>query len=39
MVGVIYDFIGRPQTEGDERDEPARVPPKAASPEKGDNSA
>jgi MFS family permease len=39
MVGVIYDFIGRPQTEGDERDEPARVSPKAASPEKGDNGA
>jgi MFS family permease len=42
MVGFIYDFIGRPANEGDERDEPA-VPPRsehteAASPKKSDNS-
>ncbi|HEX7236691.1 MAG TPA: MFS transporter [Gammaproteobacteria bacterium] len=35
MVGVIYDFIGRPQVDGDERDEPAQAPP----PKKGDNNA
>jgi MFS family permease len=42
MVGFIYDFIGRPPNEGDERDE-AAVPPRsepdeAARPKKSDNS-
>jgi MFS family permease len=41
MVGVIYDFIGRPPNDGE--DEPATaVPPsatEAGSPKKGDNSA
>jgi MFS family permease len=39
MVGVIYDFIGRPQNDGDDRDEPEPARSKAASPKKGDNSA
>jgi hypothetical protein len=38
MVGVIYDFIGRPQNDGDDRDEPSPAPSEAASPKKGDNS-
>ena len=37
MVGFIYDFIGRPQSDGDDRDEPSPAPPEAASPKKGDN--
>jgi MFS family permease len=36
MVGVIYDFIGRPPNEGEERDEPARTDG-AASPKNMDN--
>jgi MFS family permease len=39
MVGVIYDFIGRPLLDEDDRDEPATVQQQAASPKKGDNSA
>jgi MFS family permease len=43
MVGVIYDFIGRPPNDGEDRDEPATAPPQsgteAGSPKKGDNSA
>jgi hypothetical protein len=42
MVGFIYDFIGRPPTDGDERDDAAAQPTdraaEAASPKKGDNS-
>jgi hypothetical protein len=36
MVGVIYDFIGRPQLDEDDRDERQQ---QAAPPKKGDNSA
>jgi len=39
MVGVIYDFIGRPQIDGDDRDEPATSPAQAPPTKKGDNSA
>ncbi|HET7608630.1 MAG TPA: hypothetical protein VFL84_08145, partial [Gammaproteobacteria bacterium] len=39
MVGVIYDFIGRPLLEDDDRDEPAGQPRRAAQPKKGDNGA
>jgi hypothetical protein len=38
MVGVIYDFIGRPQTDGDDRDDAAPTQPEAAGPKKGDNT-
>ena len=42
MVGFIYDFIGRPPNEGDERETPAvpsrPEPDEAASPKKSDNS-
>ena len=34
MVGVIYDFIGRPQNDADDRDEPSPAPPEASEPEK-----
>jgi hypothetical protein len=39
MVGFIYDFIGRPQNDGDDRDEPAVERSEAANPKKSDNSA
>jgi MFS family permease len=43
MVGFIYDFIGRPPGEGEERDEPkigpGPPPTEAARLEKGDNGA
>jgi MFS family permease len=39
MVGVIYDFIGRPQIDGDDRDEPTTSPAQAPPPKKGDNGA
>jgi len=43
MVGVIYDFIGRPLNEGEERDEPTIKPPapggEAASAKNSDNTA
>ena len=39
MVGVIYDFIGRPQIDGDDRDEPTTSPAQAPPPKKGDNTA
>jgi hypothetical protein len=43
MVGVIYDFIGRPPNDGEDRDEAATAPPpgptEAGSSKKGDNSA
>ena len=43
MVGVIYDFIGRPPNEGEDRDEPAAAaaPPsdEAASSKNSDNGA
>jgi hypothetical protein len=38
MVGVIYDFIGRPQSDGDDRDETAPAQPEAESSKKGDNT-
>jgi MFS family permease len=42
MVGFIYDFIGRPPNEGDERDEaaapPRSEPDEAARTKKSDNS-
>jgi MFS family permease len=38
MVGVIYDFIGRPPSEGEDRDEPNSGRGEAASPKKGDNA-
>jgi MFS family permease len=35
MVGIIYDFIGRPAVDGDERDEPpAEQPPASGAAEK-----
>ena len=37
MVGVIYDFIGRPLLDEDDRDEPATAQQQAAPPKKGDN--
>ena len=39
MVGVIYDFIGRPLLDEDDRDERAAAQQQAAPPKKGDNSA
>jgi len=43
MVGVIYDFIGRPPNEGEDRDEPAaataRPIDEAASSKNSDNGA
>jgi MFS family permease len=39
MVGFIYDFIGRPPTDGDERDEAAPPAGEAAAAKKGDNTA
>ena len=40
MVGFIYDFIGRPPNENDERDEPGAAQSTAATAEKkSDNSA
>jgi MFS family permease len=43
MVGFVYDFIGRPPNEGEERDEPGNGPSltatEAAIPKKSDNSA
>ena len=39
MVGVIYDFIGRPLIDGEERDDAATSQPQAAPPKKGDNTA
>jgi MFS family permease len=39
MVGVIYDFIGRPPSDAEERDEPLTSRPQAAPPKKGDNTA
>jgi MFS family permease len=39
MVGIIYDFIGRPPVDGDDRDEPTTSRPQAAPPKKGDNGA
>ena len=43
MVGVIYDFIGRPPNEGEDRDEPpaaaARRTDEAASSKNSDNGA
>jgi hypothetical protein len=39
MVGLIYDFIGRPQTDADDRDEPAAAEPEAAGGKKGDNAS
>jgi MFS family permease len=42
MVGFIYDFIGRPANDGDERDEPAtgaRSESEAANEKKSDNDA
>jgi MFS family permease len=41
MLGVIYDFIGRPQSEADERDEPEADEthePRAADAKSGDNT-
>ncbi len=38
MVGFIYDFIGRPQSDGEDRDEPVASPAEAATPKKGDNA-
>jgi hypothetical protein len=40
MVGFIYDFIGRPANDGEERDDPVTPSPsgsEAASEKKGDN--
>ena len=39
MVGVIYDFIGRPLIDGEERDDATTSQPQAAPPKKGDNTA
>ena len=39
MVGVIYDFIGRPPSDAEERDEPPASQPQAAPAKKGDNTA
>ena len=41
MVGFIYDFIGRPLTDGEERDDAAPPPPagEAANEKKSDNGA
>jgi hypothetical protein len=43
MVGFIYDFIGRPPNEGEERDElgggASLAVTEAVIPKKGDNSA
>jgi len=39
MVGVIYDFIGRPLLDGEERDDARTSQPQAAPPKKGDNTA
>jgi MFS family permease len=39
MVGVIYDFIGRPLIDADERGDAPASQPQAAPPKKGDNSA
>jgi MFS family permease len=41
MVGFIYDFIGRPLTDGEERDDAAQPPPagEAANEKKSDNGA
>ena len=39
MVGVIYDFIGRPLIDGEEREDATPVQPQAAPPKKGDNTA
>jgi hypothetical protein len=42
MVGFVYDFIGRPPNEGEERDEPGNGPSptatEAATPKTSDNS-
>jgi MFS family permease len=37
MLGVIYDFIGRPQNEAEERDEPEADERRAAGTKSGDN--
>jgi MFS family permease len=34
MVGIIYDFIGRPPVDGDERDEPSTSQPASGADEK-----
>ena len=39
MVGFIYDFIGRPATDGEDRDDSASARPEAAAQKKGDNGA